>query len=192
MNAFEVYSTYVALKTHFSRKTYEYFKYQGNVKVSEKTYSKRPDRYFFEKISTKYTSKEKVIEYFVSNFLVNSNFHIIQMNDKNYIEWQKRIQSFSYLFSTDIDTILDKCDTINVCMKCKNSGHSEVLKLFLGGRIMLETLIMLNRLTGFIDRYDKLLEDDVIWKQLSFTLKKYDPFIQGSSEQVKQIILKKL
>jgi hypothetical protein len=51
---------------------------------------------------------------------------------------------------------------------------------------------MLNRLTGFIDRYDKLLEDDVIWKQLSFTLKKYDPFIQGSSEQVKQIILKKL
>jgi|TARA_R100000027_G_scaffold62037_1_gene53860 hypothetical protein len=192
MNAFEVYSTYVALKTHFSRKTYDYFKYQGNVKVSEKTYSKRPDRYFFEKISTKYTSKEKVIEYFVSNFLVNSNFHIIQMNDKNYIEWQKRIQSFSYLFSTDIDTILDKCDTINVCMKCKNSGHSEVLKLFLGGRIMLETLIMLNRLTGFIDRYDKLLEDDVIWKQLSFTLKKYDPFIQGSSEQVKQIILKKL
>ena len=133
-----------------------------------------------------------VIEYFVSNFLVNSNFHIIQMNDKNYIEWQRRIQSFSYLFSTDIDTILDKCDTINVCMKCKNSGHSEVLKLFLGGRIMLETLIMLNRLTGFIDRYDKLLEDDVIWKQLSFTLKKYDPFIQGSSEQVKQIILKKL
>ena len=114
------------------------------------------------------------------------------MNDKNYIEWQRRIQSFSYLFSTDIDTILDKCDTINVCMKCKNSGHSEVLKLFLGGRIMLETLIMLNRLTGFIDRYDKLLEDDVIWKQLSFTLKKYDPFIQGSSEQVKQIILKKL
>jgi|TARA_B100000073_G_scaffold88079_1_gene69033 hypothetical protein len=192
MNAFEVYSTYVALKTHFSRKTYDYFKYQGNVKVSEKTYSKRPDRYFFEKISTKYTSKEKVIEYFVSNFLVNSNFHIIQMNDKNYIEWQRRIQSFSYLFSTDIDTILDKCDTINVCMKCKNSGHSEVLKLFLGGRIMLETLIMLNRLTGFIDRYDKLLEDDVIWKQLSFTLKKYDPFIQGSSEQVKQIILKKL
>ena len=39
MNAFEVYSTYVALKTHFSRKTYDYFKYQGNVKVSEKTYS---------------------------------------------------------------------------------------------------------------------------------------------------------
>ena len=56
----------------------------------------------------------------------------------------------------------------------------------------METLIVLNRLTGFIDRYDDLLNEDPIWKQLSFTLKKYDPFIQGSSKQVKQIILKKL
>lgn len=192
MNSFQVYSTYVALKTHFSRKTYDYFKYQGSVKTTEKAYSKRPDKYFFEKISNKYTNKEQVIEYFVSNFLVNSNFHIIQMNNDNYLNWQKKMQSFSYLFSTDIDVILDRCDTINDCMQCKNSTHSDILKLFLGGRIMIETLLMLNRLTGFIDRYDKLLEDDVIWKQLSFRLKKYDPFISGNPEQVKEIILKKL
>jgi len=192
MNSFQVYSTYVALKTHFSRKTYDYFKYQGSVKTTEKAYSKRPDKYFFEKISNKYTNKEQVIEYFVSNFLVNSNFHIIQMNNDNYINWQKKMQSFSYLFSTDIDVILDRCDTINECMQCKNSSHSDILKLFLGGRIMMETLLMLNRLTGFIDRYDKLLEDDIIWKQLSFTLKKYDPFISGDPNQVKEIILKKI
>lgn len=192
MNSFQVYSTYVALKTHFSRKTYDYFKYQGSVRTTEKAYSKRPDKYFFEKISNKYNDKEQVIEYFVSNFLVNSNFHIIQMNNDNYLNWQKKMQSFSYLFSTDIDVILDRCDTINECMQCKNSSHSDVLKLFLGGRIMMETLLMLNRLTGFIDRYDKLLVDDIIWKQLSFTLKKYDPFIAGDSEQVKEIILKKL
>lgn len=192
MNSFQVYSTYVALKTHFSRKTYDYFKYQGSVKTTEKAYSKRPDKYFFEKISNKYTNKDQVIEYFVSNFLINSNFHIIQMNNENYLNWQKKMQSFSYLFSTDIDVILDRCDTINDCMQCENSSHSDILKLFLGGRIMMETLLMLNRLTGFIDRYDKLLEDDVIWKQLSFTLKKYDPFISGDPNQVKEIILKKL
>ena len=191
MNSFEVYSTYVALKTHFSRKTYDYFKYNGTVKVSIEKYNKRPDKYFFEKIAKKY-NKEEVIQYFVSNFLVNSNFHIIQMNDKNYLEWQRKMQSFSYLFSTDVDTILERCTSINECMQCNNSNHSQVLKLFLGGSLMMETLIMLNRLTGFIDRYDDLLNEDPIWKQLSFTLKKYDPFIQGSSKQVKQIILKKL
>lgn len=191
MNSFEVYSTYVALKTHFSRKTYDYFKYNGNVKVSIEKYNKRPDKYFFEKLAKKY-NKEEVIQYFVSNFLVNSNFHIIQMNDKNYLEWQRKMQSFSYLFSTDVDTILERCTTINECMQCNNANHSQVLKLFLGGSLMMETLIMLNRLTGFIDRYDDLLNEDPIWKQLSFTLKKYDPFIQGSSKQVKQIILKKL
>lgn len=191
MNSFEVYSTYVALKTHFSRKTYDYFKYNGTVKVSIEKYNKRPDKYFFEKIAKKY-NKEEVIQYFVSNFLVNSNFHIIQMNNQNYTEWQRKMQSFSYLFSMDVDTILERCTSINECMQCNNSNHSQVLKLFLGGNLMMETLIMLNRLTGFIDRYDDLLNEDPIWKQLSFTLKKYDPFIQGSSKQVKQIILKKL
>lgn len=191
MNSFEVYSTYVALKTHFSRKTYDYFKYNGTVKVSIEKYNKRPDKYFFEKIAKKY-NKEEVIQYFVSNFLVNSNFHIIQMNNQNYVEWQRKMQSFSYLFSTDVDTILERCTSINECMQCNNANHSQVLKLFLGGSLMMETLIMLNRLTGFIDRYDDLLNEDPIWKQLSFTLKKYDPFIQGSSKQVKQIILKKL
>lgn len=191
MNSFEVYSTYVALKTHFSRKTYDYFKYNGTVKVSIEKYNKRPDKYFFEKIAKKY-NKEEVIQYFVSNFLVNSNFHIIQMNNQNYAEWQRKMQSFSYLFSMDVDTILERCTTINECMQCNNSNHSQVLKLFLGGSLMMETLIMLNRLTGFIDRYDDLLNEDPIWKQLSFILRKYDPFIQGSSKQVKQIILKKL
>lgn len=191
MNSFEVYSTYVALKTHFSRKTYDYFKYNGTVKVSIEKYNKRPDKYFFEKIAKKY-NKEEVIQYFVSNFLVNSNFHIIQMNNQNYVEWQRKMQSFSYLFSMDVDTILERCTSINECMQCNNSNHSQVLKLFLGGSLMMETLIMLNRLTGFIDRYDDLLNEDPIWKQLSFTLKKYDPFIQGSSKQVKQIILKKI
>lgn len=191
MNSFEVYSTYVALKTHFSRKTYDYFKYKGTVKVSIEKYNKRPDKYFFEKIAKKY-NKEEVIQYFVSNFLVNSNFHIIQMNNQNYVEWQRKMQSFSYLFSMDVDTILERCTSINECMQCNNSNHSQVLKLFLGGSLMMETLIMLNRLTGFIDRYDDLLNEDPIWKQLSFTLKKYDPFIQGSSKQVKQIILKKI
>lgn len=191
MNSFEVYSTYVALKTHFSRKTYDYFKYNGTVKVSIEKYNKRPDKYFFEKIAKKY-NKEEVIQYFVSNFLVNSNFHIIQMNDQNYLEWQRKMQSFSYLFSMDVDTILERCTTINECMQCNNANHSQVLKLFLGGSLMMETLIMLNRLTGFIDRYDDLLNEDPIWKQLSFILRKYDPFIHGSSKQVKQIILKKL
>jgi len=37
-----------------------------------------------------------------------------------------------------------------------------------------------------------LLSTDVIWKPLSFTLKKYDPFLQGSPEQVKELVLKKL
>ena len=61
MNSFEVYSTYVALKTHFSRKTYDYFKYNGTVKVSIEKYNKRPDKYFFEKIAKKYNKEDTAV-----------------------------------------------------------------------------------------------------------------------------------
>ena len=190
MDSFEVYTTYVALKTHFSRKTYDYFKYQGEVKVSREKFATRNDIYFFEKISLKY-DKEQTIKYFVSNFLVNSNFHILQMNDNNFAEWNRKMQSISYLFLTDLDAIIERSGSLNDAFQCSN-GHSDLLKLYLGGRIMMETLIMLNKLTGFIERYDNLLSTDVIWKPLSFTLKKYDPFLQGSPEQIKELVLKKL
>ena len=72
MNSFEVYSTYVALKTHFSRKTYDYFKYQGAVRVSEKTYSKGSNKYFIKTFPNT-NKKEQVIEY-LCQFFGNSTF----------------------------------------------------------------------------------------------------------------------
>ena len=35
MNAFDCYVIYLAIKAHFSRKTYDYFKYNGHIKASQ-------------------------------------------------------------------------------------------------------------------------------------------------------------
>ena len=73
-------------------------------------------------------------------------------------------------------------------MKCKNFSHSTVIKLYLGDHIMPETMVLLNRVTGFIERYDTLLSDS-IWKNVSNLLQKYDPFVIVDYDKIKSITI---
>ena len=50
MEAFQAYKTYVAIKNHFTSKTYDFFKYNGRTKASRSTFEKRNDKYFFSKL----------------------------------------------------------------------------------------------------------------------------------------------
>ena len=51
---FDVYKTYLAVKLHFASDTYDYYKYDGKVNAKLDTFTKRKDRYFFHKLSTRY------------------------------------------------------------------------------------------------------------------------------------------
>ena len=53
MTGFEVYKMYLALKQHFTKQDYDYFKYRGKVRANEKSFEQRRDRYFFKKLATK-------------------------------------------------------------------------------------------------------------------------------------------
>jgi len=191
MSAFDVYSIYLAVKAHFTSKKYDYFRYGGRTRTSEEKFNKRNDRYFFEKLSKKFT-KEEVEQYFVSNFLVNSNFYIKDMDDKNFLEWKKRSQSISYLFVQDLENVLVLSSDLNQALQCRSGQHSTLLKMYLGGTIMIETMVLLNRITGFVDRYDQIMSDDVVWEQASNRLKKYDPFIKIDSTKIKELVKRKL
>ena len=53
MDPFEVYKSYLAFKNHFTKEKYDYFKYGGRSRASEKAFNKRKGRYFFERMSRK-------------------------------------------------------------------------------------------------------------------------------------------
>ena len=40
MSSFDCYVIYLAIKAHFSRKTYDYFKYNGHIKASKRSLMK--------------------------------------------------------------------------------------------------------------------------------------------------------
>ena len=53
MTAFECYKEYVDLKNHFTKPSYDYFKYNGRVKVSLDKFEQRKDRFLFAKLAKK-------------------------------------------------------------------------------------------------------------------------------------------
>lgn len=55
MTGFEVYKMYLALKQHFTKEKYDFYKYNGKVRANEKSFEESSDRYFFKKLATKYS-----------------------------------------------------------------------------------------------------------------------------------------
>ena len=64
---FDVFRVYMAVKLHFTT-NYNYFDYDGKVNIKLDTFTKRNDRYFFHKLSTKY-KQDEILDFFVANFI---------------------------------------------------------------------------------------------------------------------------
>ena len=176
---FETYQHYLSLKNHFTNPKYDFFKYGAKTRASLTSFSKRKDKYWFEKTSRKYNDKE-VVEFLVSNFVATdtpSNLwigEIINSGERTYAEWIKRQQSLTYLFKEQSNELFseNKLDDVFNCSK----GHPPVLKMFLGGKLSLETFTIYEKIFGFSKDFDKKLLDPV-WETVSLKLKKYSPFL---------------
>ena len=179
VSPFETYQHYLSLKNHFTNPKYDFFKYGAKTRASITSFNKRKDKYWFEKTSRKYSDKE-VVDFLVSNFTATDNpqnlwiGEIINSGERNYAEWTKRQQSLTYLFKEQSNELFseNKLDDVFNCSK----GHPLVLKMFLGGKISLETLVIYDKIFLFGNTFDKKLLDPV-WESVSLKLKKYSPFI---------------
>jgi hypothetical protein len=179
MVPFEAYKTYLAIKNHFTKNTYDYHKYCGKTNASIQSFYKRKDRFWFEKISRQKEDKE-IIDFFVSNFVAADNpqnlwiGEIINSGEKTYAEWMKRQQSLTYLFKEQSNELFSETK-LDDAMSC-SKGHPPILKKFLSGKICIETLVICDRIFLIGKKFDKHLLDPV-WETVSLKIKKYDPFL---------------
>ena len=109
---FEVYKSYLGLKNHFTRDSYDYHKYCGKSRASLQSFYKRKDRFFFEKLSRQ-KNDEETIDFFVSNF-VNCDDpqtlwigEIMKNGEDNYTSWKRKVQSLSYFFRGEVESVFD-------------------------------------------------------------------------------------
>jgi len=190
MMAFDAYKCYLAMKNHFTKDNYDYQKYHGKVRATNQAFYKRKDRFWFEKFARQKKDRE-VEEFFVSNFIYSTDpgtmwiGEMIKEGEGRYTAWKKHIQSLSYVFKSDVETLFDgyKVDEVFDCSK----GHPLILKSYLGKKTSLETLVICDRILGYRKDLDKKLNDPV-WETVSRKIKKYSPFLNIDVPRYKKIL----
>ena len=186
----DAYRCYLAMKNHFTKDKYDYIKYRGKVRATNEAFYKRKDRFWFEKFARQKSDKE-IEDFFVANFTSCADpeslwiGEMIKEGEGRYQDWQKKVQSLSYVFKEDSEKLFidNKVDDVFDCSK----GHPIVLKKFLGGNISLETLVIYDRILGYTKNFDKKLQDPV-WETVSRRVRKYSPFINIDVFRYKKIL----
>ena len=201
MDGFEVYKVYLAIKLHFTSKnrSYDFHRHGGRTTAKLETFTKRRDRYFFHKLSRTYNSTN-VVDYFVSNFVNNSNLWVGDIigstGDESYKEWSKRIESLHYVFEQDVDFILDAMMANDMdfddIFTSHNGQHPPILKMVLSKKICVETFVILEDILSFANRLDKDIMETVLWPKLHDRIVRYKPFLKFDTPRYKMTLRKKV
>ena len=186
MNGFEVYKIYLAIKLHFTSKnqSYDFHNHNGRTTARLETFTKRRDRYYFHRLSKSYDNKS-IVNYFLSNFVSNTNLWVGDIigkaGDEHYKQWSKKIESLHYYYEKDIDYIIERMTTkdikFNDLFLSIDGQHPPIIKMFLAKKINFETLIILDDILRFTKKLNKNIKEKVLWPKLFDRMKRYKPFL---------------
>ena len=197
MNGFEVYKIYLAIKLHFTSKnqSYDFHKHNGRTTARLETFTKRRDRYFFHKLSKSYNDNS-IVDYFLSNFVSNTNLWVGDIigksGDDHYKEWSKKLEALFYYYEQDLEYMLEQNIEFDDIFTSKNGQHPPILKMFLSKRINFETFIILDDILSFSKQLNKNISEKVLWPKLYDRMIRYKPFLKYNVTKYKKSLRDKL
>mgnify|MGYP001299720101 FL=1 len=201
MNGFEVYKIYLAIKLHFTSKnqSYDFHKHNGRTTARLETFTKRRDRYFFHKLSKSYNDST-IVDYFVSNFVSNTNLWVGDIigksGDETYKHWSKKLEALHYYYEQDIDYIIERMIAkdikFNDLFLSTGGQHPPIVKMFLSKKINFETLVILDDILKFTKKLNKDITEKVLWPKLFDRMKRYKPFLSYNITKYKISLRDKL
>ena len=184
-DSFHWYVKYLAMKKHFTSDGYDYHRYNGKIRASYDKFRTRNDAYFFEKLSRK-ENPEKLI---LSNMIVKPNAWIREIveqeGEERYIEWQRKIDSLSRVFKSDLN-LLD--DNFQANFTAVNGQHPYIMSMYMQKKISLETITILAKITNIFPYWEKEIVDKIIASDIIRLIRKYRPFLEIDEKKFKNIV----
>jgi len=160
MNQLRLYEIYVAMSLHYSDKgSYDFLKYSGKTRVSEESFLKRNDKYFFEKYAKKFNTEDDAILYFAVN-MAHDRKYIIKMSETEYDQFISYRDAIHYKFKSQINSL-------------------NVFDLFsiINGDIPKELLIVYDYCSNGMLFKNLDNQDNILWEDYKPNLLKYYPFV---------------
>lgn len=189
MEPFDAYRFYQSMKLHFESDTYDAVKYNYKTSAKPQSFWKRRDKYFFAKVGKKFNNAKDLIHYYAAHFVADNNW-IGQMieDEMTYTSWLKRNQSLMYNLEQDMHKLSEEGNFDQILDS--SEGHPKIISSYLAGDINIESVIIIDQLTGFMKRADKQITETIVWPDISRKIRKYKYFVNADMQKAKNIVLR--
>ena len=193
MDGFKAYKYYMAIKLHFTKDNFDVFKNRGNIKGTREAFNARNDRYLFEKLARKYPVDKDLIQFFVASFAYGNDTTLYSYEEAEtaLLEWQKRKQSMTKIFSDDCSTILmtahkNKLKEVDIFYFTSNS-YPGILKLYLGKQITIETVRLLDDMLNLVETWKQNSSMLFLWENDIRRIEKIKGFVKYDAERIGKV-----
>jgi len=183
--AFNSYELFNSLKLHFTNKKYDYFKYKGKTLAGKyaSRFDKQKDRKVYHNLWAKYKTELKgfYISVIISGDVPWAGSLLTEKYHDQYNDWVKRQHSLQNIFKNDVDTIVEFMIEYGLDFKTiiMPNGNTlpKIIQLEEQDFISLETVVIINRLTNFVNKGDC---KHPTWSDKQLLLTRYQPFVKVS------------
>ena len=193
MDGLKAYRYYLAIKLHFTTDKFNVFENRGNVRGTREAFNARNDRYIFEKLAKRFPEDKEIIQFFVSNFAYGNDTAIYagQEAEENFTLWMKRKQSISKNFIDDLATILTHIEQNKLkhtaIFEFTDSEYPVALKLFVGGKISIETLRIIDDFYPILEKWESQNAIKYIWQDEFRRIKKLTGFVKYDKIKLEKV-----
>lgn len=179
---------FVALKTHFTKPSYDFFRMNGKLRISKDAYLRRNDKSFFEKMARDYNASE-LRDFYIANLIEEKQYITDMVDDeakRTYTDYLRRRQSLSYSYTNDLDRTFRK--GLREPFIVSDAAYPFIVLLFLRKEISIETMVILDDFLGYTTKFDNHYDGDIIWGKVSRKISKYRPFLDYDKPKMKDIL----
>lgn len=176
---YDSYKTHTALNLHFSKGNYDYFKYNGNVKVSVNKFNANGFRWSYAAISKKYpkTFYWFYLAYKQLGFKYAKPKMLMQCLRNKLIDVQYTMLSEHTFLDTVFKTELETIREVYISNNNSNEMYPLVYNLYIDNIISLETLLLINEVADDIF-FESNSKDIVSWPLICNNMNRITGFIR--------------
>jgi hypothetical protein len=193
LSGYGAYKLFLAIRAHFDRTEYDYFKYEGKTNATRDAYEARKDKQFFETLSKRYTPKE-LRDLYISNILDDRLYVTDLLSEEaneTLFEYLGRRQSIAYVFENELSKILG--NDPKAVFETVVGEYPRILIMFLRRMVSIETMVILNDFIGYSSKYDAYLGDhDILWSQIRSKIVNYKGFFKYDKIKMRKILKEQL
>ncbi len=190
MTPFQAGEMFLALRLHFTRPSYDYFKYHGKTTMTPEIFALRSDKFLFAKLVRTYTDEIQFRDFVVANCLHDQHLHSRMLMTPEardrYLDYRKTHESLTYLVEQDCHTLKDRYPELKEMLRVSQT-YPPLLTAVWQHTIHLETMLILNRVLNFLPMWEQRITDTIKWPASLLLWKKYDPFISIEIERFRRL-----